>query len=116
MNLKNYLKRNHISSRQAIDAISAVFPKYTKVAHCMVVNPEYGVRLSPEAERIIKDLVPKRPAPKRRKRNRLVVRLDDVEYSRVKETMAYWECNTAQDFLSLAVAQMPMPERMEEDG
>lgn len=116
MNLKNYLKRNHLSNNQAIEAIRAVFPKYSKITHSMIVNgDEYGVRLSAEAERIVKSLTPHKPAPKRRKRNRLVVRFDDAEYSRVKEAMTYWECSTAQDFLSLAVSQMPMPERIDND-
>lgn len=43
-------------STDVLDALKEKFPKFSKVALCMVRNPQYGVDLSKDAKRFLKSL------------------------------------------------------------
>ena len=43
-------------STDVLDALKEKFPKFSKVALCMVRNPQYGVDLSKDAKRYLKSL------------------------------------------------------------
>ena len=43
-------------STDVLDALKGKFPKFSKVALCMVRNPQYGVDLSADAKRYLKSL------------------------------------------------------------
>lgn len=43
-------------STDVLDALKEKFPKFSKVALCMVRNPQYGVDLSRDAKRFLKSL------------------------------------------------------------
>ena len=43
-------------STDILDALKEKFPKFSKVALCMVRNPQYGVDLSADAKRYLKSL------------------------------------------------------------
>ena len=43
-------------STDVLDALKEKFPKFSKVALCMVRNPQYGVDLSADAKRYLKSL------------------------------------------------------------
>ena len=43
-------------STDILDALKEKFPKFSKVALCMIRNPQYGVDLSNEAKRYLKAL------------------------------------------------------------
>jgi len=45
-----------VYSTDVLDALKEKFPKFSKVALCMVRNPQYGVDLSADAKRFLKSL------------------------------------------------------------
>jgi hypothetical protein len=46
--------RQRAYSTDVLDALKEKFPKFSKVALCMVRNPQYGVDLSKEAKKYLK--------------------------------------------------------------
>ena len=59
MDIKKFQEERGIGNTQAIEAIRAVFPKYSKAVHSMVSNaPMYGVALAPKAVKVLKAAYP----------------------------------------------------------
>lgn len=42
-------------SKEIIDVVRKRYPKFSKVALCMIRNPQYGVDLSDEAKKYLKE-------------------------------------------------------------
>lgn len=112
-----YRDSKGLTNSQMVKAVSTSYPGYTKIQHTMVNNPDkYGVCLLPEAERLIVEAYGegegiKLPSTKsrdckRKKRNRLVVRLNDEMYNRVRDLMLRLHYDTVQSFLEAALSSM----------
>lgn len=112
-----YRDSKGLTNSQMVKAVSTSYPGYTKIQHTMVNNPDkYGVCLLPEAERLIVEAYGegegiKLPGAKsrdckRKKRNRLVVRLNDEMYNRVRDLMLRLHYDTVQSFLEAALSSM----------
>lgn len=43
-------------SKDIIDVLQKRYPKFSKITLCMIRNPEYGVDLSADAKRFLKDM------------------------------------------------------------
>ena len=101
-----YRDSKGLTNSQMVKAVSTSYPGYTKIQHTMVNNPDkYGVCLLPEAERLIVPGAKSRDC-KRKKRNRLVVRLNDEMYNRVRDLMLRLHYDTVQSFLEAALSSM----------
>lgn len=97
--------------RQIVSAVSAEFPKFSKIQFSMCANPAYGVCLLPEAEGLLVSTFgngpglnkPVKPHPKntdnRKKANSFRVRLDDDTAKRVRQLMATLGYTSVQRFL-----------------
>jgi hypothetical protein len=122
-NYKAYRSAVGISSGQMIETIRAEYPKFSKIQNSMVSNPAYGICLLPEAESLLVEKYGTAPgltvsdghtvskatprkADKRRKKNRMTVRLDDETALRVRELMTAMHYIRAQDFLEQALLSM----------
>ena len=70
-------------SRELVELMRTQFPKFSKIALCMVRNPEYGVDFSAAAKKLLNGKQPrkKREAPGRK---RLTVRINDKLYDELK--------------------------------
>ena len=123
-NYNEYRSATGITTKQMIKAVAEEYPRFSKIQSSMCSNIEYGICLLPEAEQILvekfgsapglnitegeeKRTSPAAPRPDRRKkRNRLVVRLDDDTARRVRIMMAQMNFTHAQDFLEQALLSM----------
>lgn len=94
-----------MTGKETVDLLQQYFPKFTKVALCMVRNPEYGVTFSPKAKRILDKAEGKRPK-KRSTPNRLTIRLNDSEMAAVKEAMEQNGCKSYRELLDMALEKM----------
>lgn len=43
-------------SKDVIGVLKKRYPKFSKIALCMIRNPEYGVDLSPDAKKFLKEM------------------------------------------------------------
>lgn len=92
------------------------FPNYSKIQAAMVNSPEkYGVCLTSQAEAAIiaafgygeglNTRQGKKQPAKRKKDNRLVVRLDDSAYQAAMEKMKELGYSSTQDFVEAAIKE-----------
>lgn len=106
-----------ITNVQMTEALSEVFPKYSKIQSAMVNAPEkYGMCLTPDAEAVLISKFgvgtglnakkKKNSKVKRNKSNRMAVRLDDPTYDMVKIKMAEMGLKSAQEFMEYSVMKM----------
>lgn len=69
-------------SKEIVELMQTQFPKFSKIALCMVRNPQYGVDYSAAAKRLLNKQKPKvRKAPDRKK---LTVRVSQSLYAELK--------------------------------
>ena len=119
-----YREEKGLSNNQIIRAIAEGYPGYTKIQNTMVNNPQkYGICLLPEAEKLLVDKFGegegiklrgvKRSESRRKKSNRLVVRLNDEMYNRVRDLMFRLKYTSVQAFLEDALTAM-VEQEMEE--
>jgi hypothetical protein len=94
-----------MTGKETVELLQQHFPKFTKVALCMVRNPEYGVTLSPKAKRILDKAEGKMPK-KRSTPNRLTIRLNDNEMAAVKEVMELTGCKSYRELIEKALEKM----------
>lgn len=79
-----------LSQPGLIETVQIKFPKFSRIQVCMIRNREYGIWLSPEAERQLLDAgfelpYKKRPTRKKNTKKRVGASLDIDLYSRAKE-------------------------------
>lgn len=119
-----YREEKGLSNNQVIRTIAERYPGYTKIQNTMVNNPQkYGICLLPEAEKLLVDKFgegkgiklhsAKRSESRRKKSNRLVVRLNDEMYNRVRDLMFRLRYTSVQAFLEDALTAM-VEQEMEE--
>ena len=119
-----YREEKGLSNNQIIRTIAEGYPGYTKIQNTMVNNPQkYGICLLPEAEKLLVDKFGegegiklrgvKRRESRRKKSNRLVVRLNDEMYNRVRDLMFRLRYTSVQTFLEDALTAM-VEQEMEE--
>ena len=119
-----YRKEKGLSNNQIIRTVAEGYPGYTKIQNTMVNNPQkYGICLLPEAEKLLVDKFgegegiklhgAKRSESRRKKSNRLVVRLNDEMYNRVRDLMLRLRYTSVQAFLEDALTAM-VEQEMEE--
>ena len=119
-----YREEKGLSNNQIIRTIAERYPGYTKIQNTMVNNPQkYGICLLPEAEKLLVDKFGegkgiqlngvKRSESQRKKSNRLVVRLNDEMYNRVRDLMLRLRYTSVQAFLEDALTAM-VEQEMEE--
>ena len=119
-----YREEKGLSNNQIIRTIAEGYPGYTKIQNTMVNNPQkYGICLLPEAEKLLVDKFGegegiklhgvKRSEIRRKKSNRLVVRLNDEMYNRVRDLMLKLRYTSVQAFLEDALTAM-VEQEMEE--
>lgn len=103
---KTKKKTDPKDSVEIVRLISEKFPKFSKIQLCMLRNPEYGVRLVPEAERLLREKgkrITTATLPQKKKRvaekKRVSVRLSDADYEKVKEQMQNAKCSSMQEYL-----------------
>ena len=119
-----YREEKGLSNNQIIRTIAEGYPGYTKIQNTMVNNPQkYGICLLPEAEKLLVDKFGegegiklrgvKRRESRRKKSNRLVVRLNDEMYNRVRDLMFRVRYTSVQAFLEDALTAM-VEQEMEE--
>ena len=119
-----YREEKGLSNNQIIRTIAEGYPGYTKIQNTMVNNPQkYGICLLPEAEKLLVDKFGegegiklhgvKRSEIRRKKSNRLVVRLNDEMYNRVRDLMFRLRYTSVQAFLEDALTAM-VEQEMEE--
>ena len=115
--LKKYQDEKGFSTSEAVKVIKKVYPRFNKAQYSMCRNSEaYGVRLSTSAEKALRKAYGEfNSKSKRKKNNRMTARFSDADFKKIKEAMAYYNCGTAQEFIELAVSQMLMPGRMEDE-
>ena len=112
-----YREEKGLSNNQIIRTIAEGYPGYTKIQNTMVNNPQkYGICLLPEAEKLLVDKFGegegiklrgvKRSESRRKKSNRLVVRLNDEMYNRVRDLMFRLRYTSVQAFLEDALTAM----------
>lgn len=94
-----------MNGKETVELLQQHFPKFTKVALCMVRNPEYGVTFSPKAKRILNKANGEQPK-KRSTPNRLTIRLNDSELAAVKEAMEQNDCKSYRELLEMALEKM----------
>ena len=85
------------------------YPKFSKITMCMISHPErYGVRLTSEAVKYIREIYPEHEAPympRRRqksaqqKNHRLSFYVDDDDLAKVKASAEEAGCKTMQEYL-----------------
>ena len=123
-NYIRYREEKGLSNNQIIRTIAEGYPGYTKIQNTMVNNPQkYGICLLPEAEKLLVDKFGegegiklrgvKRSESRRKKSNRLVVRLNDEMYNRVRDLMFRLRYTSVQEFLEDALTAM-VEQEMEE--
>lgn len=114
MDYVEFRRAKGISNTDMVNAIRELYPAYSKIQQTMVCNPaRYGVCLLPAAEKILTDIwgdisdteTKKRP-DRRSKKNRMMVRLNDVLYSEVLDVMERMGYETTQDFLEAALTSI----------
>ena len=119
-----YREEKGLSNNQIIRTVAEGYPGYTKIQNTMVNNPQkYGICLLPEAEKLLVDKFgegegiklhgAKRSESRRKKSNRLVVRLNDEMYNRVRDLMFRLRYTSVQAFLEDALTAM-VEQEMEE--
>ena len=119
-----YREEKGLSNNQIIRTVAEGYPGYTKIQNTMVNNPQkYGICLLPEAEKLLVDKFgegegiklhgAKRSESRRKKSNRLVVRLNDEMYNRVRDLMLRLRYTSVQAFLEDALTAM-VEQEMEE--
>ena len=93
MDYNKFRKKQGIDNNAMIDLLSKHYPSYSKIVQSYINHPEkYGVRLTAEAERIVREAFAPKTATerkvKRNKNNVLLVRLDDAAYDMVRTRCA----------------------------
>lgn len=84
MDVRKYRLTHGLTVRDVVKALKPAFPRYSKAVQCMVENPgSYGVRLVPEAER----LLDKRRGDRHRMGYRLSCRVTKGRYDAVKQAI-----------------------------
>ena len=121
-----YTRAAGITNRQMVSLLRRYYPKYGKPTQTMICNPaKYAVQLTPEAEAVLRleygaypglsnaacdgsAGLPKPVKPRverRRKANRLCVRLDDSLFQSVKELYERTAFASMQDLVEAAIVE-----------
>lgn len=86
----------NLSSREFIERVQEVAPKYSKATNCMANNLEYGVMLRPFVTAHIRGKPENRRLPCRvqfrvtqRQRERLTAAMDVMNYATMQELIAF---------------------------
>lgn len=111
-----YRREKKITNNEMIACLRREFPKFQKATMAMVNDPDgYAVQLTQDAEAVLVKTYGKGKglayykrsrSDKRKKGNRLSVRLDDSAYARLQTLMSKMNFATVQDFLEAAILQM----------
>lgn len=112
-----YRDDKNITNGQFIEALHNKYEKFTKIQSTFISYPDkYGLCLTPEAEDVLvkefgvgPGLVhykKRKHSQKRRKNNRMEVRLPDEMYVRVVSMMHSLGFTTVQEFLETTLAVM----------
>lgn len=104
MDYNKFRKKHGIDNNAMIELLAKHYPAYSKIVQSYINHPEkYGVRLTVEAERIVREaFAPKTTTERKVKRNKsnvLLVRLDDAAYDMVKDKMRENGFQSVQEFL-----------------
>lgn len=87
MDVKKYRLDNGLQVKEIVAIIKQKYPRYSKITHCMVENPDgYGVKLLPEAEALLPEN-PARKQDKHRNKYRLSCRVTKARYEAVKQAI-----------------------------
>ena len=97
MDVKRFRKKYGMDSAAVIDVVKNAYPKFCKATLSMVSNDDYGVKLVPGAEKLLKSAVPYKK-PNRKKGHQLTVRVGAFLYADIMEECAFRKM-TVQDFL-----------------
>ena len=95
-------KKNN-EGAQIVAKMQQRFPKFSKVALCMIRNPEYGVDFSPAAKRYMRN---KQAKEKRTVDKKLTIRMTDDEYLDVQAAMLKHGCKTYRELIEKAIENM----------
>lgn len=104
------MPRHDTGTKEVVSILRERFPKFSKVQVSMVKNPEYGIRLVPEAESLLREkgkniTTARRRTPQKKKapevppRKRVSFRLADAEYDKLKEAVKSSGYKTTQEYL-----------------
>lgn len=106
--LKKLQKETGLNSTELIKILRKKYPKMGKSPYSFAANPKAtGVRLTPEAERYLKkELGLDKPKAVRKKAKRITFSVDDAQLKKIQDTMGYFNCASAQQFIELAVSQL----------
>lgn len=87
MDVKKYRLDHGLSVKDVVNTLKTQYPKYSKITHCMVENPEkYGVKLVPGAEELLTAKSPQK-GDRHRNRYRLSCRVTKSRYEAVKQAI-----------------------------
>ena len=110
-----YMECAGITRKQAIATLNNKYPKFGKATMTMICNPQdYGVRLVSDAESELINAFGwhaglaerrRRSESKRKKKNKLTLRLDDSLYRQLQEVYHRTAFASMQDMLEAAVVE-----------
>ena len=110
-----FIEEAGITRQRVIDLLAESYPRFGKPTMTMVCNPDaYGVALTGNAEKKLIDefgwhsgLLSRRKSyeSKRKKKNRLYIRLDDALYSQLKEFYERTSFATMNDMVEAALVE-----------
>ena len=90
------MARKGSGSTETVELMQTQFPKFSRVAYCMVKNPEYGVDYSAAAKRLLNKNKSKRTKKTEKK---FTVRLGDDEYLRVQAALKKTGCKNYRELI-----------------
>lgn len=81
--------------------LSEKFPKFTRIQLCMVNNPEYGLDLSAQAKRYLREngYLSAETRPIRKKANRVSARFDDSTWEAIKADCEKEGTSSMQEYI-----------------
>ena len=87
MNVKIYRIKHNLTQTDIVDALQNEFPKCRKATLSMCENADYGVKLTPKAERLLREKVEGEAfkASGRKLKHRLAARVTEGVYNRFTE-------------------------------
>lgn len=90
MDVKRFRLVNGLAVKDIVAVMRREYPKYSKMVHSMVENPQrYGVKLLPEAERLMtEELTGGRGSDRHRNKYKLMCRVTKTRYDAVKQAVA----------------------------
>lgn len=116
IDLKKLQKETGLNSTELIKILRKKYPKMAKGPYSFAANSKTsGVRLTPEAEKFLKhELGLDKPKAVRKKAKRITFSVDDAQLKRIQDTMGYFKCASAQEFIELAVSQLTFDKEIED--